>query len=132
QVELRRDRLAGLADLGRVGVPAGVDHGAGGGNRPAHRLGQLLALLEPLGGTEAAATADEDLGVLDVDIGAALFAAGDHRRLGRPGRELDLHVDHLGGAAALVGVEGVEATDDDAGLTDALDVGDLRVLQDRS
>src|SRR3978361_484259 len=25
QVELRRDRLAGLADLGRVGVPAGVD-----------------------------------------------------------------------------------------------------------
>src|SRR3954447_24048925 len=29
QVKLRRDRLAGLADLGRVRVPAGVDHGAG-------------------------------------------------------------------------------------------------------
>src|SRR3954454_24767347 len=28
QVELRRDRLAGLADLARVRVPAGVDHGA--------------------------------------------------------------------------------------------------------
>src|SRR3954467_8699356 len=27
QVELRRDGLAGLADLGGVGVPAGVDHG---------------------------------------------------------------------------------------------------------
>src|ERR1700754_2983586 len=34
QVELRRDRLAGLADLGRVGVPTGVDDRAGRGDRP--------------------------------------------------------------------------------------------------
>src|SRR5207253_381096 len=95
QVELRRDRLAGLADLGRVGVPAGVDHGAGGGNRPAHRLGQFLALLEAVGRTEAATAADEDLRVLDVDVSAALLAALDHLRLGRPGRELDLDVDDL-------------------------------------
>src|SRR5918997_2107614 len=29
QIELRRDRLAGLADLRRIRVPAGVHHGAG-------------------------------------------------------------------------------------------------------
>src|SRR4029077_18991982 len=82
QVELRRDRLTGLADLGRIGVPAGIDHGTGRGNRPAHRLGQLLAQLEALGRAEATATADEDVGVLDVDVGAALLAALHHRRLG--------------------------------------------------
>src|SRR3954454_8764020 len=43
EVQLRCHRLPGLADLGRVGVPAGIDHGAGRGDRPAHRLGQLLA-----------------------------------------------------------------------------------------
>src|SRR3954462_9122689 len=40
QVQLGRDRLAGLPDLGGVGVPAGVDHGARGGHGPAERLGQ--------------------------------------------------------------------------------------------
>src|SRR4051812_28193150 len=51
QVELRRDRLAGLADLGRVRVPAGVDHGARGGDGgvSAERGGQLVAELEALG-----------------------------------------------------------------------------------
>src|SRR6476661_18560 len=77
QVELRRDRLAGLTDLGRVGIPAGVDHGTGGRNRAAHRLGQFLALLEALGSTEAATATDEDLCVLDVDVGATLLAALD-------------------------------------------------------
>src|SRR4051794_36913283 len=32
EVQLRRDRLAGLADLRGVRVPAGVDHRAGGGD----------------------------------------------------------------------------------------------------
>src|SRR5687768_15312136 len=118
QVELRRDRLAGLADLSGVGVPACVDHGAGRGNRSAHRLGQFLAELEALGGAEPAAAADEDVGVLDVDVGAALLAALHHRGLARPGRELHLDVDDLGAAAALVRVEGVEAADDDSGLRD--------------
>src|SRR3954453_764239 len=40
QVQLRRDRLAGLADLGGVGIPAGVDHRAGGGDGAAERLGE--------------------------------------------------------------------------------------------
>ena len=41
-VELRRHRLACLADLRRVRVPAGVDDGAGGRDRAAERPGQLL------------------------------------------------------------------------------------------
>src|ERR671915_1079453 len=48
QVQLRRDRLAGLADLGGVRVPAGVDHRAGGGDRAAERAGQGLELVEAL------------------------------------------------------------------------------------
>ena len=56
----------------------------------------------------------------------------DHLRLARPGRELDLDVDHLGAAVALAGVEGVEAADDDPRLGDVADVSDLRVLQDRT
>src|ERR1700754_1578236 len=131
QVQLRRDALAGLADLGGVGVPAGVDDRAGRGDGAAHRLGEFLAELEALCGTETAAAADEDVGVLDVDVGAALLAALDHLRLGRPLRELDVDVDDLSRAAGLLGVEGVEAADDDARLADVADVGDLRVLQDR-
>ncbi len=42
---------------------------------------QLLGELEALGLAEAAAAGDQDVGALDVDVGAALFAAGDHRRL---------------------------------------------------
>src|SRR5919108_2781489 len=49
QVQLRRDGLAGLADLGGVRVPAGVDDGTCGGNRPTERSGELLAQLESLG-----------------------------------------------------------------------------------
>ncbi|HEY5814850.1 MAG TPA: hypothetical protein VIS95_00745, partial [Solirubrobacterales bacterium] len=45
-------------------------------------------------------------------------AALDQLRLRGPGRELDLDVDHLGRAAALLRVEGVEPADDDAGLAD--------------
>src|SRR4051794_12498745 len=131
EVQLRRHRLPGLADLGRVGVPAGVDDRAGRGDGSAHRVGELLAELEALFGSEAATAADEDVGVFDVDVGAALLAALDQLRLARPLRELDVDVDDLGAAAALVEVEGVEAADDDAGLGDVADVGDLGVLQDR-
>src|SRR5262249_30669997 len=131
QVQLRRDRLAGLADLGRVGVPPGVDDGAGRRNGAAHRVSQFLAELEALGGAETAATADEDVGVLDVDVGAALLATLDQLRLARPLGELDVNVDDLSAATALVGVESVEAADDDAGLGDVADVGNFRVLQDR-
>ena len=65
-----------------VRVPAGVDDRArrGDGAVAAERLGQLLAQLEALGLAEPAAAGDEDVGALDVDVGAALLAAGDHRR----------------------------------------------------
>src|SRR3954467_7533895 len=43
EVELGRHRLAGLADLGGVRVPAGVDHRTGGGDRSTERAGELLA-----------------------------------------------------------------------------------------
>src|SRR4051812_41362142 len=132
QVQLRRDRLAGLADLGGVGVPAGVDHRARGGNRAAQRLGERLAQLEALGLAEPAATGHEDLSVLDVHVGAALLAALDHHGLGRVILELDVDVDHLGRAVAALGdVERVQAADDDPRLAHVADVHDRRVLQDR-
>src|ERR1700689_5398874 len=54
EVQLRRDRLAGLADLRRVRVPAGVDDRAGGrdGRVVAERRRQVLGELEALGLTE--------------------------------------------------------------------------------
>src|SRR5918994_3456596 len=132
QVQVRRNRLAGLPDLGGVRVPAGVDHRAGGRDGAAHRLRELLGELEVLLLAEPAAAADEDLGVLDVDVGTALLPASHHRGLGRPLGELDLDVLDLGGATRLVRVEGVQAADDDPGLRDVADVGDLGVLKDRA
>src|SRR5436189_6478819 len=49
KVELRRNGLAGLADLGRVGVPAGVDDRPGGGDSAAERARELLGELEVAG-----------------------------------------------------------------------------------
>src|SRR5918992_835280 len=43
QVQLRGDGLAGLSDLRGVGVPAGIDHRTGGGDRSAQRVRELLA-----------------------------------------------------------------------------------------
>src|SRR5688500_16255519 len=68
QVQLRGDGLARLADLRGVGVPARVDHRAGGRDGAAHRAGELLERLEALGLAEPAAAGDEDVGVLDVDV----------------------------------------------------------------
>src|SRR3712207_775004 len=57
----------------------------------AKRARQLLELLEALGLAQAAAAGDEDVGALDVHVGAALLAALDHLGLRRPRRELDVH-----------------------------------------
>src|SRR5215208_2097076 len=135
QVELRRDRLAGLADLGGVRVPARVDDGARGrdGGVAAEGLRQLVAELEALGLAETTAAGDEDVGALDVDVGAALLAALDHLGLRRERRELDLDVldGRAGGRVILLRLERVEAADDDALVL----VGrrrDARVAQDRA
>src|SRR4051812_47291220 len=134
EVELRRDGLARLADLRRVGVPAGVDHGARGGDRGvvAEGLGQVVAELEALGLAEAATAGDEDARALDVDVGAALLAARDDGRLLRVRRPLGRHVLDRGVAGAgLLDLERVEAGDDDA-LALVARGGDRRVAQDRA
>src|SRR5918992_306292 len=84
EVELRRDRLAGLADLRRVRVPAGIDDRTGRRDGAPERFGEVLGELEVVLLAQAAPAADEDVGVLDVHVGAALFAALAHARLGRP------------------------------------------------
>src|SRR3954452_18496517 len=92
EVELGRDGLARLADLGGVGVPARVDHRARRRDRAAERAGELLERFEALGLAEPATAGHEDLRVLDVDVGAALLAALDHLRLQRVGLELDREI----------------------------------------
>src|SRR5215208_5637786 len=74
QVELRRDRLAGLANLRGVRVPARVDDGAGSRDGATQGVGERLAQFEALGLAQAAAAGHEDPGVLDVHVGAALLA----------------------------------------------------------
>src|SRR5215207_1647552 len=116
QVELRGDRLAGLADLGGIRVPAGVHHGARGGDGrvAAEGLGQLVAEVEALRLAETTPAGDEDVRALDVHIGAALRAALDHPGLGRERRELDLDVLDRGAGwrVRFLCLEGVEAADD--------------------
>ena len=48
---------------------------------PPNALASVLGQLEALGLAESAAAGDEDVGALDVDVGAALLAALDHRGL---------------------------------------------------
>jgi hypothetical protein len=77
--------------------------------------------------------ATEHVGALDVHVGAALLAALDHRRLLGLGREL--HLDVLDGrraGAALLGLEGVQAADDDPDVRAEVDLRDGRVAEDRA
>src|SRR4051794_16551475 len=132
EVELGRDRLAGLPDLRGVRVPARVDDRSGGGHRAAERVGELLGELEVLGLAETAAAADEDVGVLDVHVGAALLPALDELCLGGPvgQRDVDL-LDLRAAVTGLVHLERVQAADDDARLAHVVDVDDRGVLEDR-
>src|SRR5215217_4640523 len=133
QVQLRGDGLARLADLGGVGVPARVDHRAGGRHGAAHRAGQLLEGLEALGLAEPAAAGHQDVGVLDVHVGAALLAALDHGGLEAVGRVLDVDVlDGRRAGAGLACLERVQAADNDADARLVVHVGDLRVAEDRA
>src|SRR4051794_992883 len=132
QIELRRDRLAGLADLRGVRPPARVDHRARGRDGAAERVREVLELLEARGLAQPAAARDEDVGVLDVDVGAALLAALDHLRAQRVRLELDAEVLDRGAAAGLADLEGVQAPDDHADPGAVVHGGDLRVLQDRA
>ena len=74
-VEGRADGLAGLADLAAGVHDAGVDHGAAAGDFAAELLGEGAELAEAVLGANAAAAADEDLGLADVGDGL-LFLDG--------------------------------------------------------
>src|SRR3954452_7526362 len=131
EVQLRRDGLARLPDLGGVRVPARVDDRAGRRDGSAEGAGEVLERLEALLVAQPAAPGDERLGVLDVHVGAALLAALDHPRAGREVRELDVEVLDGCGAVGLLRLEGVQAPDDDA-LALVARRGDRRVAQDRA
>ena len=80
----------------------------------AERVGQVLGELEALGLAQAAAAGDQHVGALDVDVGAALLAALDHRRLVEKCGELERELlDRRRAAAVLGDLERVEAADDD-------------------
>src|SRR5581483_6877586 len=99
-VELRRDGLARLADLGRVRIPAGVDDRTGRPDRAAERLRELLRERELLRAAEAAAAGDDDLGVLDRGAGRLLELLADDLRGRRMSRQLCRHRLDLRRAAA--------------------------------
>ncbi len=67
--------LAGLAHLTAGIHDAGVDHGAGAGDFAAELFGESFELGKAVLGTDAAATADKDLGLADVGDGL-LFLDG--------------------------------------------------------
>src|SRR5215218_3338345 len=106
EVELRRHGLARLTDLGGIREPARVDDRPGRRHRAAEHARELLELLEALRLAEPAAAGHEDVGVLDVDLGAALLAARDHG--GAEGMRSELHRDVLhGGVAGAFGLLGL-------------------------
>src|SRR4029077_9319963 len=102
-VELRRDGLAGLADLGRVRVPARVDDRARRGDRASERLRELLDQREVFWAAEPATPGDDDVGVLDRRAALLLVRLLEHRRLRREVLELDGGLHRLGLAAGLGG-----------------------------
>src|SRR4029079_18017105 len=83
KVQLWFHDLAGLADLLRVGDPAGVDGRPGRADGPAQRLRELLDELEPVRAPDAAAARDDDPRLLDRGGGAGLLEAVDDLDLGQ-------------------------------------------------
>ena len=67
KVNLRANRLTGLADLERLRLPACIDNRTGAGNLSAENLCELVENLEVLGAAHTAAAGDQDLRVHDID-----------------------------------------------------------------
>ena len=67
KVNLRANRLTGLADLERLRLPACIDNRTGAGNLSAENLCELVENLEVLCAAHTAAAGDQDLRVHDVD-----------------------------------------------------------------
>src|SRR2546425_5246526 len=80
EVELGRDRAAGLADLEAVRPPAGVHRGARGADGGADHLAHVLQNYVVLGAFHAAPTGDDDFGL---------------GQLGQAGRDLLAPLDQL-------------------------------------
>ena len=97
-VELRRDGLAGLADLEGVRVPPGVDRGAGRADRRAERVGEALDLGEVAAGATTTGDHDRGLGQLGTAGGLAGLGRGDPGALRRVG---DRRRERLLGAGAV-------------------------------
>ena len=131
-VELRRDGLAGLADLRRVRVPARVDDRARRGDRAAERLGELLDEREALRPAEAAAAGDDHVGVLDRRPLALLVGLLDHRRRQREVLQARLELLDLRAAAALLRLERARADEREARLGAPADVDVDRVAERRA
>ena len=108
-VQLGRDRLARLADLRRVRIPARVHDCTRGGHRAAERRRQLLDQREVLRAAEPAAAGDDHVGLLDRRAALLGVRLLDHRRLRREVLERDAHLGDLAGGAVLDGVEGARA-----------------------
>src|SRR5829696_8380354 len=131
-VELRRDRLAGLADLSRVRVPTGVDHCARRRDGTAERLRQLLDELEVLRRAEAAAAGHDHVGIFDRRPLALGMCPLDHRRCRRKVLELGVDLFDLGLPAGLLWIEGSGADQSEPRLRAPADVHEDRVAERRA
>src|SRR5690606_35179504 len=104
EVDVRRDDLAGQPDLLARRVPAKVHSSAGGadgGLLLADRRREVLDDLERLAAAEAAATGDDDRGVLELEaFGDHLLAAG-HARAALAGRGQGDDIGRAGARARL-------------------------------
>src|SRR5690606_31052234 len=104
-VQLRRNDLAGLADLHVVGYEAGVHRGTRGTDTGAQLVGQFVQHLEVVAVLHAAATGDHDLGTGQFGtVGLGQLLADEGGGAGVVGG-----ADGFNGGTAPFGGDGVEA-----------------------
>src|SRR4051794_14787324 len=129
-IELRRDDLAGLADLRAVRVPAGVDDRACRADRAPERLRELFGEREVVGRAETPPARDDDVRVLDRRAARLLELLADDLRLLRVRLQLDADLFHLRLATAGRGrrIEAAGAEEREAGRGLPADVDEHRVL----
>ena len=128
-IELRRDRLPGLADLGRVRIPACVHYRPGRGDRASEGLGEILDQRETLGLPEPASSRHDHVGVLDRGALAFLVRLLDHDRLLGEVLDLDRDLGHLCTAAGLGRLECARADEREARLALPADLRDHGVAE---
>jgi hypothetical protein len=99
-IELRRDRLPGLADLGGVRIPACVYDRTGRSNGAAEGFREVLDQREVLGLPEPAASRNDHVGIFDRRPLALLVGLLDHDRLLGEILDLDRDTGYIRAAAA--------------------------------